>query len=110
MGLTILGAIIGSIMAGLIIIWIEILRKPRLELNLMDPVDMTFQNQPATHMRALRVKLTDKSIPRWIRWMYRYPALQCHGNISFHYLDGQNVFGRSMTLRWLLLLNQILCK
>lgn len=100
MGLTILGAIIGSIIAGLITIWIEILRKPQLELDLMVPVDMTFQNQPATDMRALRVKLTNKSLPRWIRWMYRNPALQCHGNISFHHLDGQNVFGRSMTLRW----------
>jgi len=100
MGLTILGAIIGSIIAGLITIWIETLRKPRLELSLVDPVDMTFQDQPAKEMRSLRVKLTNKSLPRWIRWMYRGPALQCHGNISFHHLDGQNVFGRSMTLRW----------
>jgi hypothetical protein len=100
MGLTILGAIIGSIIAGLITIWIETLRKPRLELELMAPVDMTFQNQPAHDMRSLRVQLTNRSLPRWIRWMYRNPALQCHGNISFHHLDGQNVFGRSMILRW----------
>ena len=32
--------------------------------------------------------------------MYRNPALQCHGNITFHHLDGQNIFGRSMVLRW----------
>lgn len=100
MGLTILGAIIGSIIAGLITIWIETLRKPRLEISLVNPVDLTFQNQPAREMRSLRVKLTNKSLPRWIRWMYRNPALQCHGSISFHHLDGQNVFGRSMTLRW----------
>lgn len=100
MGFTILGAIIGSIIAGLITIWIEILRKPRLELELMDPVDMTFQNQPASEMRALRVQITNRPLPRWIRWMYRNPALQCHGNISFHHLDGQNVFGRLMILRW----------
>lgn len=100
MGLTILGAIIGAIVAGLITIWIETLRKPRLELEIVNPVDMTFQSQPAQEMRALRVKLTNKSLPGWIRWMYRNPALQCHGNISFHHLDGQNVFGRSMILRW----------
>ena len=51
-------------------------------------------------MRSLRVILSNKPLPGWIRWMYRSPALQCHGNISFHHLDGQNVFGRSMILRW----------
>lgn len=100
MGLTILGAIIGAIIAGLITVWIETLRKPRLELELMGPVDMTFQNQPAHVMRSLRVKLFNRPLPGWIRWMYRNPALQCHGDISFHHLDGQNVFGRSMFLRW----------
>jgi len=100
MGLTILGATIGAIVAGLITIWIEILRKPRLELELIDPVDMEFQNQSANILRATRLQLTNKPLPAWIQWMYRNPALQCHGNISFHHLDGQNVFGRSMILRW----------
>lgn len=100
MGLTIFGAIVGAIAAGLITIWIETLRKPRLEMELLTPVDMTFQNQPAKEMISLRVKLTNKSLPGWIRWMYRSPALQCHGNISFHHLNGKNVFGRSMILRW----------
>ncbi|MCG7853467.1 MAG: hypothetical protein MIO92_13180 [Methanosarcinaceae archaeon] len=100
MGLTILGAIIGALIAGFITILIETLRKPCLDLQIIDPVDMAFQNQPASLMRALRVKLTNKPLPGWIRWMYRNPASQCHGNISFHHLDGQNVFGRSMILRW----------
>lgn len=100
MGLTISGVIFGAIIAGLITIWIEILRKPRLELQLVDPVDMVFQNQPANLMRATRIKLINKPLPGWIRWMYRNPALQCHGDITFHHLDGQNVFGRSMILRW----------
>jgi hypothetical protein len=26
--------------------------------------------------------------------------MQCHGTITFHHLDGQNVFGRSMEIRW----------
>ena len=39
MGLTILGAVIGAIIAGFITIFIETLRKPRLELELIDPVD-----------------------------------------------------------------------
>ena len=100
MGLTIVGAIIGAIVAGFITIWIETLRKPCLKLELINPVDMEFRNQPARIMRSLRLKLTNKPLHKWIRWMYRNPALQCHGNISFHHLDGQNFFGRSMILRW----------
>lgn len=100
MGFTILGAIIGAIIAGFITIWFETLRKPELRLELLDPVDMQFENQPANLMRAIRVKLTNIPLPGWIRWMYRNPALQCHGSIVFYHLDGQNVFGRSMVFRW----------
>lgn len=33
--------------------------------------------------------------------MQRSPALQCRGAITFHHHDdGQNVFGRAMTVRW----------
>mgnify|MGYP006297506397 CR=1 FL=1 len=102
MGATIFGAIIGAIIAGLITIWIEGLRKPKLELELLAPFDLNLlPNQPASKMRSLRVKLTNKSLPRWIKWMYRNPALQCHGTISFYHLnDRQDVFGRKMILRW----------
>jgi hypothetical protein len=32
--------------------------------------------------------------------MARNAALQCHGLVSFYHLDGQNVFGRTMPIRW----------
>jgi hypothetical protein len=32
--------------------------------------------------------------------MQRAAALQCRGEITFHHLDGQDVFGRRMTVRW----------
>jgi hypothetical protein len=32
--------------------------------------------------------------------MSRNAALQCHGTITFHHLDGPNVFGGSMPIRW----------
>jgi hypothetical protein len=51
-------------------------------------------------MRAVRLRLTNVALPSWARWMSRNAALQCHGNITFHHLDGQNVFGRSMHIRW----------
>ena len=45
------------------------------------------------------MKLSNKAL--WgPRWLTRAPALQCRAMISFHHLDGQNVFGRSMEGRW----------
>ena len=100
MELTIFGAVLGSMIAALITIWIEVLRKPSLELKVLPPVDINLTGQPANRLRSLRVRLINKPLPRWIGWMYRNPALQCHGSITFHHLDGQNIFGRSMNLRW----------
>jgi hypothetical protein len=32
--------------------------------------------------------------------MIRASALQCRATITFHHLDGQNIFGRAMNGRW----------
>jgi hypothetical protein len=100
MGITILGIVLGAIIAIISTIITEMLRKPDLRLEVVPPVDMVFQGQPANQMRAVRLKLTNTALPSWARWMSRNAALQCHGNITFHHLDGQNVFGRSMHIRW----------
>ena len=100
MGLTIFGAVLGSIIAAIVTIYVELLRKPRMELQLVPPVDLALVNQPAQQMRALRIRVINRPLSGWVRWMYRSPALQCHGTITFHHLDGQNVFGRSMIIRW----------
>src|SRR5262249_37004910 len=44
--------------------------------------------------------VTNKPLPRFAKWMMRVPALQCRASISFHHLDGPNIFGRSMMGRW----------
>jgi hypothetical protein len=100
MGLTILGVALGSLIAALITILIESLRKPHLELRMIPPVDLPFGHQLAQQMRSLRIRVVNKPLPQWVGWMYRNPALQCHGHITFHHLDGQNIYGRSMILRW----------
>jgi hypothetical protein len=92
--------VFGAIIAGLITIAVEVLRKPKLDFEVIPPKDMEFNDQPAKRMRALCLRLVNKPLPKWARWMSRNPALQCHGNITFHHLDGQNVFGRSMIIRW----------
>ena len=100
MGLTIFGVVLGAIIVIFVTIALELLRKPNLGFEIFPPKDMEFDNQPANRMRAVCLKLVNRPLPKWARWMSRNPALQCHGNITFHHLDGQNIFGRSMIVRW----------
>ena len=97
-----LGVIGGAIIAILIAIGIEYLRRPNLNLDIESPPqDSNYSaNYPARESRYLRLVLHNQPLPRWARWMLRSPALQCRGTITFHHLDGQNVFGRSMAVRW----------
>jgi len=100
MGTTILSAVLASLVAIVLTIVIEKLHKPRLKLEIVSPVDRLFDDRPAHQMRAVRVRLSNSALPRWASWMLRNAALQCHGTITFYHLDGQNVFGRSMHIRW----------
>lgn len=102
MGQTVLGVVLGAIIAIAITILIEYLRKPKLVLTIGTPTDLDYrgQNRPAETLRSLRLNLTNKPLPFLARWMTRNAALQCHGQITFHHLDGQDVFGRSMRIRW----------
>lgn len=100
MGLSILEVVLGAIVAILLTIWIENLRKPRLEIDIVPPQDKNYENRPAKKARFLYLKITNKPLPWWSRWMSRDAATHCHGTITFHHLDGQNVFGRAMPVRW----------
>ena len=85
--------------------FVEYLRRPRLELSKEDPpLDNKYDppgSRPATEMRALRVRLFNKTLPWWAKWMVRAPALQCRAAITFHHLDDeQDIFGRAMEGRW----------
>ncbi|MGC2829419.1 MAG: hypothetical protein WB627_05565 [Candidatus Acidiferrum sp.] len=91
----------GAIIAMLVAIWVEYLRRPKLRLIVeAHPCDMRYENRPAKEWRGVRLKLYNEPLPSWAPWMTRSPALQCRGIISFHHLDGQNVFGRLMVARW----------
>src|SRR5437868_2221175 len=96
-----LGAVFGGILTILITIWVEYLRSPSLSLSLGDePRDYQYaEDRPARVNRPVNVRLTNTAL--WgPRWMTRAPALQCRATITFHHLDGQDVFGRSMEGRW----------
>jgi hypothetical protein len=100
MGLTLVAVVLGAIVAIGITILLEVLRKPKLELRIAPPVDAQYQGRPATRARFLYLELINKPLPVLARWMTRNGALQCHGTVAFHHLDGQSVFGRVMPIRW----------
>ncbi len=102
MGSTILEIVLGALVAIFLTIWIEYLRKPKLFLRIAPPSDPTYESgdRPAQVARFTALELHNKPLPRAFRWMQRNAALQCHGTLTFHHLDGQNVFGRSMPIRW----------
>ncbi len=102
MWLSILGVVIGGIITIGTAIYIENLRRSRLLLDLCEPRDNDYrgQHRPAERARFVNLTLHNTDLPRWARFMSRSPATQCHGTITFHHLDGQNIFGRSMPIRW----------
>jgi len=99
---TVLDILIGGLITIATAIAIEYFRRPKLELCIeRPPLDVLYRaNAPARDARHLRLKLRNNSLPAVLRWMQRGAALQCRGEITFHHLDGQDVFGRKMTVRW----------
>jgi hypothetical protein len=96
-----LDIIFGGLVTILITIGVEYFRRPKLALSIEDPpADFDRVNCPARNARHLRLKLRNKSLPPFLHWMERNAALQCRGEITFHHLDGQDVFGRKMSIRW----------
>jgi hypothetical protein len=91
-----LGATLGAITSMATAVAVENWRRPRLKLSIEAPsLDWIYQpDAPAHHVRDLRVMLLNQQLLGWSKWMVRSPALQCRATISFHHLDGQNVFGR----------------
>jgi hypothetical protein len=100
-----IGAFLGLIASVLVTVWAENLRRPKLRLTCEDTIDATLTSfvggSPSLRYRAIRVRVSNKGLPRLFGWIVRAPALQCRGTITFHrFLDGQNLFGNAMTGRW----------
>ena len=107
MDTTIISIVLGGIITIVTVIFVENLRKPKLELAIADPHDKEYGDEhPARKsvgvwkVRYLGISLVNKSPSWWFKWISRNAALQCRGFITFHHLDGQNVFGRAMPVRW----------
>jgi hypothetical protein len=96
----IINTLLGAVLAILTTIIIEGFRKPKPRIVISKIGQAEYSNRPAKRMRSLYLELVNQPLPKGMRWLSRSPALQCHGLITFYHLDGQNVFGRSMQIRW----------
>lgn len=97
----VLSSLFGVLLGALIVILVEQLRKPSLKLRLLPTQDAVYpEGRPAKRSRYIHLEAVNELLPRWARWMSRSAALGCRGTISFHHMDGQNIFGRSMSVKW----------
>lgn len=94
--------ILGVIASFIVVFFVESKRKPCLKLTAAPPSDQLYKTgYPATVMRALRVRVRNEELPRWLRWMGREPAQDCIGTITFLYLDDRRrLFTDDMPGRW----------
>lgn len=99
---TALGAFLGALLSLLVIIIIEHQRKPKLSLKIEEPpTDISYSNRPANKARFLRVRLSNRGMPRLLKWLGRNAAMHSHGEIQvYHQNDGAVVFSSPMPIRW----------
>jgi hypothetical protein len=101
-----ISTIVGALVSIGFVIFVEYLRRPRLQLIIIDPFDgpwpsASLVNAQIQEMRSLRLSLCNVAPPWYSNWVLRSPALQCHAAISFYDQQGRHdIFGRSMEGRW----------
>ena len=100
---TVIGIVAGAIIAILITVAVEALRRPKLHLSIAPAEEAPYPpGRPAKHGRSLTLNLANEQLPWFARWMSRSPALQCRGTVAFHNMDGERFFAAEMPLRFAL--------
>lgn len=98
---TIVSIVAGAVLAIVTTISVERLRQPKLRLRILPPGESPYPpGRPAKHGRYLAIELVNEPLAVLFRWMSRNPALQCHGTITFHNVDGERFFAAAMPLRF----------
>ena len=92
---TILSILLGGLITIITALAVEYFRRPSLKLNIIEPVLFG-----GGHSKFMEIAVRNQPLPKVIRLMSRNAALQCRAVITFHHLDGQNIFARSMEPRW----------
>jgi hypothetical protein len=97
-----LSAFLGALLSLCVSMIIESQRKPKLSIKTEEPpTDVDYSNRPANKARFLRVRLSNRAMPRFLRWLGRNAAIHCHGEIQFyHQNNGAPVFSKPMPVRW----------
>ena len=95
-----LGAVVvGGLITIVVTIVVEWVRKPKLDIEIGDPADNNYPSGQIQQGRFIYLHVHNKPLS-FFRWMARNPALQCHGTITFHDMEGQRIFDRAMPIRW----------
>src|SRR4029079_6944725 len=96
---TFLGIVFGGLISVGVAIWVENLRRPKLQVLVDQPWEGII-NPGELDARTLRVLVSNVALGIWGFGIVRAAALQCRGAISFHrYDNGQDIFGRAMAGR-----------
>ena len=90
------------ILSIVIVLALESFKKPKLEFSIGDFGEIKPDDPLGrTPSKWTHVFVYNKPMPKILSWVWdRSPALGCTGWITFHDLDGQDLFGRKMTIRW----------
>jgi len=86
----------------LIVLGLESFKKPRLRFEIGTPGEIK-ENDPAgrTPAKFTHVYVYNDPMPTALSWIWnRESAMSSRGWITFHDLDGQDIFGRKMDIRW----------
>ena len=96
------GALLSTAFATVVIYRIERTRRPKIRIEIEEPLDHTGypEGAPARKARYLVLNVINEPLKPCWRWLGRDVALKCTATVAFHRLDGQNVFGRSFACRW----------
>lgn len=99
---TAINIIVGAFVAIATTLTVEMQRRPKLRMHIAPAETATYgAGFPASSSKYLHVDLVNEQLPRLFRWMSRGAALQCHGTITFHYLDnGARYFAKEMPVRF----------
>jgi hypothetical protein len=92
-GSAILSFLFGAVFTITIILFIEYLKKPHLRLTIgqKEILSSKLITQTEGYRSHLSVDLENKALLKRFRWISRDVASHCHGYISFHLLDGQDI-------------------
>lgn len=98
---TAIGIVGGAVVAIVITIIVETLRRPKLSMRIAETGNTTYPpGRPASSGQYLNIELINEPLPWLFRWLSRDAALQCRGTITFHTLDGHRYFSTAMPVRF----------